>query len=519
MVPFNKVLNLTERKTLIFSLFLLTLPFIYLGINLVLECEYIDTISGFSLVRSSCFFLSYLTLFAVCILFDKIKVLFSYNKNVYFECVVNNCCIIAVLLSFVVLFLPPNLSVLLSIFLILMNFLIFSITFIFYKKSSPSAFKRSKCYNSLIKDDAKFAIFVSLPRNGMFHLEMWFPYLLQIGLNFVIITPKKDNFYDIVKFLKKIDKNSTPVMYTANARALRELIPQSIKAVFYANNGKDNNDCVRLVNITHIQLLHGDSNKLESYSPITQMYDKIFVSSDIAKNRYIQNGIIINNDKFEITGRPQVSQIKVIDKPTNQIKKILYAPTWYGKSKSQEYSSQLIGPKIIEELISQNISVIFRPHPLSYGNKKYKKAIQKVKQILHSDVKANKRGHMFGKNVEKEMSLYDCFNECDALVSDMSSVVNDFIYSQKPVFLIKNDAMDFDDDFRNALYIVDKNLGNFEELLKEHINKDSKFLDRRNLKSIYFEIETNSDSAKKFVEISKRVICSSEITNTEKILE
>ena len=50
---------------------------------------------------------------------------------------------------------------------------------------------------------------------------------------------------------------------------------------------------VRFNQLTHIQLLHGDSDKASSFNPVTAMFDRIFVAGQAAIDRYAANGVLI----------------------------------------------------------------------------------------------------------------------------------------------------------------------------------------------------------------------------------
>lgn len=86
-------------------------------------------------------------------------------------------------------------------------------------------------------------------------------------------------------------------------------------------------------------------------------------------------------------------------------------------------------------------------------------------------------------------SLYECFNQADILISDVSSVVADFVASLKPYVL--TNAQDLpDDDFRAAYttaggaYLLDRDCTRLPEILNavRPPHTDPMTLDRRTLK-------------------------------------
>src|SRR5699024_11177888 len=89
----------------------------------------------------------------------------------------------------------------------------------------------------------------------------------------------------------------------------------------------------------------------------------------------------------------------------------------------------------LAELIRRGIRVIFRPHPYSYKHGPSRERIEAIQALLRESVEAGGPSHLWGEVAEQEMSIVDCFNDCDAMISDVSSVVPDFLYSRKPFAL------------------------------------------------------------------------------------
>ena len=98
---------------------------------------------------------------------------------------------------------------------------------------------------------------------------------------------------------------------------------------------------VRFSQLTHIQMLHGDSDKASSYNPVTAMFDKVYVAGQAGIDRYAANGVYIDPAKFEIVGRPQVEKIRVAQGPIADLanQTVMYATTWSGLYTDMQYSS------------------------------------------------------------------------------------------------------------------------------------------------------------------------------------
>ena len=180
-------------------------------------------------------------------------------------------------------------------------------------------------------------------------------------------------------------------------------------------------------------LLHGDSDKEANFHPRHATYDKLFVCGEQGVARYAAHGIDIPREKFELVGRPQVEKIEFRENatvPTSPT--VLYAPTWQGGRPSTSYSSLPIGPEIVTALLARGATVVFRPHPLSYGIPADKKQVLKIHDLLRKDAEASGRKHVFGRAAEKDLDVAGCFNLSDALVTDVSSIASEYLASGKP---------------------------------------------------------------------------------------
>src|SRR5699024_7989560 len=100
-----------------------------------------------------------------------------------------------------------------------------------------------------------------------------------------------------------------PVLLRRSLTDLDALIVPSARGVFYVNNAMRNNHMVRYAELTHIQLLHGESDKASSATPIIRMYDRDFVAGQAAIDRFEKFGVPMPKDIFRIVGRPQVEDV------------------------------------------------------------------------------------------------------------------------------------------------------------------------------------------------------------------
>lgn len=281
----------------------------------------------------------------------------------------------------------------------------------------------------------QFVVYWDAPRNSGYELAMWIPHLQRLGMPFFVMVRSVAGFNEAARLC---EDTGTPVIMARSLMDLERLVVPTLRAAFYVNNGAKNSHLVRYIDLTHVQLLHGDSDKAASFNPVTAMFDKVFVAGQAGIDRYANHGVEIPPEKFEIVGRPQVEGIEPVrpraaDEPVT----VLYAPTWRGHTEEASYSSVPVILPLFDELIGRGCRIVFRPHPLSYRDPEYRALVLAAHERLAADNRMRGIGHLFGEIAEQEMGLVECFNASDAMISDVSGVVVDYLYSRKP-FAIMN---------------------------------------------------------------------------------
>lgn len=272
-----------------------------------------------------------------------------------------------------------------------------------------------------------FAIYFTAPAGSEYQLAMWLPHFEKLDDRYVVILRESESLATLAPL------TSAPIVVAPRIVDLEHSLVDSLKAVFYVNNGMMNSHCVRFSHLNHVQLLHGDSDKPSSYSPVTAMYSEIFVAGQAGIDRYAQHGVNIPHEKFRIVGRPQVTDINVERAPITELEQptVLYAPTWTGNSNDVNYCSLPYGKAIVQALIDRGAIVHLRPHPFSRSNLASAHHLSQIEDLLASDARRNGTSHRWGSDFS-DQSLVDSFNAADALICDVSAVAPDWLYSEKP---------------------------------------------------------------------------------------
>ncbi len=267
--------------------------------------------------------------------------------------------------------------------------------------------------------------------DGVHQVTMWLPYLQRSGRRCLVITRSSAAARALAQLV------DAPVVEARGPADLDVLVTPSLRAAFYPNASSGNGVLVRYQQLTHVFLGHGDSDKPTSYNPTHAMYDRIFCAGPAAVRRYADHGIAIPDEKFVVVGRPQVETIETArSREGDRSPVVLYAPTWRGHVEETSLSSLAVGEKIVQTLLAAGSTVVFRPHPFSHGFPEDAALIERVHRLLAEDRGRSGRAHLWGAAAETARSIVDCFNLSDALVSDVSSVVSDYLFSGKPYAMV-----------------------------------------------------------------------------------
>ncbi len=269
----------------------------------------------------------------------------------------------------------------------------------------------------------EFAVHFCGPIAGEYQLTMWLPYLRQLDRRFVIIT--RDH-----RWLARAGAlGPEPMLSSPRLSGLDDCMVDSIRAVFHVNTDQLGVDLVRYWDRTQIQLNHGDSDKPSSFHPMIAMFDKIFVAGQAAIDRFSDHGVVVEQSKFVIVGRPQTADI--VPAGTGDTRTVLYAPTWRGGTADMSLTSLWSGEQIVATLLELGATVVFRPHPYSLGDKASRAVIARIDALLARS-RTPDRDHRTSDRTGSG-PIAEWFNRTDALVSDVSSVPVDHLQSGKPL--------------------------------------------------------------------------------------
>jgi hypothetical protein len=334
---------------------------------------------------------------------------------------------------------------------------------------------------------------------------------VRIGRPFIIVTRTAPMLAQIGKLCEE-QGVAVPLIYRRTLRSIEEIIVSSMTAAFYVNNAARNTHLVERRELTHVWLNHGDSEKPACFNPVHAIYDLIFAAGQAGIDRYARHGVSIPAEKFMIVGRPQVELITPARAPIGTIKQptVLYAPTWQGSFADSRVYSLPVGRQIVEQLLAHGARVIFRAHPFNYRYPDAQKMIEEIGAVLDADREVSGREHLWGAAAELQMSVEDCFNASDAMVSDVSAVVSDYLHSGKPFAMVSvgrtPEQLLIDAPAARAAYVIRDDLSNLAGVCDDLLGADPLASVRNETKIYYLGDFPDENYADGFLAAARNVI-------------
>ena len=311
--------------------------------------------------------------------------------------------------------------------------------------------KHESSLQLILKEKPKVVLYVTGIDDVAYQGNMWIPVLEKLDVKCAIVireSATRDGF--IPTFLS--------VYYMKSMRDLELLEQAGVKTILYPANTMKNTQTYRFYRLNHFFINHGESDKAVNQSKVLRVYDKLLVAGPIAERRLKDANLRLHEDQVVHVGRPQVElSLEMIDSPQDEIKTILYAPTWEGFVEEANYSSvNAFGYAMVESLIKNgSYEILYKPHPFTGRDKNGVTCqyVYKMKELMMTSDRVTIYGN--------DANIHDLINLSDLMITDVSSVLNDYLYTRKPMILT-NPRGQGRDEFRiafptsTATYILDQ---------------------------------------------------------------
>ncbi|CAN5584852.1 CDP-glycerol glycerophosphotransferase family protein [soil metagenome] len=345
----------------------------------------------------------------------------------------------------------------------------------------------------------------------LYQLEQWLPVLEELDRRRpVLLVMRNLRAFRAVSGLTHLR-----TLYVRRFADLMDLYDDNdYKAALYVNNGYTNFQSLASGRMFHVQIGHGESDKICMVSHQNRAYDRVLVAGGAAVTRHQLALLEVDLDKLVPVGRPQLDLDFLPLLPQSTRRTLLYAPTWEGENSANNYTSvDCYGVRIVEALLQvADARVVYRPHPRvgTSSLPDMAQAHQRICQLIDSAATADTAA---GHRVELTGPVLALVRECDAMVADVSSVGLDFLYlrTERPLFLTdrRNDRaqLAMDAPVCEGADVVDAStVSELAETITKRLEHDELRETRLRLRQMYFGDVAVGESTQRFMNAVEELV-------------
>jgi hypothetical protein len=338
----------------------------------------------------------------------------------------------------------------------------------------------------------------------VYQLVQWLPVLEQLDPEEpVTVVLRREDSAELVRPL-----TSLPVVVAAEFAALREQYAElDPKVILYCNNSPTNVESLLEPRALHAHVGHGESDKQSSASNFAKAYDRVLVAGRAAVERYRHGLLAFDTDRLVLVGRPQLDLAHPALLDPSDRRTVLYAPTFEGDAAYNNYSSlDRFGPEIVRQLLSvPDVRVVYKPHPRvprsedPFIQSGHREVVRLLTEAAGLDPAA-------GHAVLEDADILRVMPDCDATVTDVSSVGLDWLYlrTDRPLFIADryDDAERLRSDVpvsRCADVVDSRNVHGLAGLVSDRLAHDELLHARAAMRRFYFDDAAVGESAERFL--------------------
>lgn len=274
-------------------------------------------------------------------------------------------------------------------------------------------------------EQPSFLVHISMAaRQSRYIVNQWLPPLEGVAPDGLLLVREASQ-------LAQLGPSRHAVVYAPSQNGLDAIVRTGPRAAFYLAYGERNVHLLRHPRLTHVLLAHGDSDKNSSANNTARAFSEIWVAGPAAIDRFRAAGVDLAGTTPVVIGRPQVAGLPT-GRTAHSPAVVLYAPTFEGYAERNDYSSLAsMGPELVRRLVGvPDVQVWFRPHPAS-GTQRgaMLEAIRDIEETLRHAP----GGHVV--TADRGLGLEDCLAEADVLVTDISAVASDYLFTERPIIV------------------------------------------------------------------------------------
>jgi hypothetical protein len=345
----------------------------------------------------------------------------------------------------------------------------------------------------------------------VYQLAQWLPVLELLDANEPVgIVLRSEETAEVVR-----GTTALPVLVAEEFPELRVLFAElDAKVVLYCNNSMRNFQSLLEPRMLHAHINHGESDKQSMASNNAKSYDRVFVAGEAAVQRHATGLLEFDLSRLVRIGRPQLDlQRAPVLAPTSR-RTVLYAPTWEGDADYNNYSSvDTIGPDIVARVLAvPDVRLVYKPHPRIVNSEDpamraaHGRILRLVTQAAHDDPAA---GHVSLVDAD----ILAVMPDCDAMVTDVSSVGLDWLYlrTDRPLFIADRhddpERLRLEAPVSRCADVLDsESVQALTELLTARLDHDELHLARIAMRHHYFDDVKVGDSTVRFLEAVSELV-------------
>ncbi|WP_133902254.1 CDP-glycerol glycerophosphotransferase family protein [Actinophytocola oryzae] len=337
--------------------------------------------------------------------------------------------------------------------------------------------------------------FADDPRK-LYQLKQWLPVLERLDEEHpvTIITRSRRTYAELETPLRKVLAPAFP--------DLVQLYESSdFKVAVYVNNSVHNFHSLMQRRMLHVHVNHGESDKVCMVSNQVKAYDRVFIAGEAARRRHRAALMEFDETKLVAVGRPQLDLRPAPVLPASTQRTVLYAPTWEGENASNNYTSvDVHGVAIVEKVLAvPDVRLVYKPHP--------RVAVSPLPEIAaaHREiVRRLSRGD--GHVVQEQGDILAVFPGCDLMITDVSSVGLDFLYTRQdqPMFVADRyddrERLHTDAPISRCADVIDSaTIGMLAETVAARLDDDEYRDARAAVRTLYFGDLAPGESTTRFL--------------------
>lgn len=249
------------------------------------------------------------------------------------------------------------------------------------------------------------------------HLRVWQAYLKASRHRLALLCTRNKGRSQAARNL-----GAVPIYEVVRGFPPKVFLPRagSLGALLYPTNTLPNVNYIRrFPDLMHVHIGHGDSDKHTSASRVNLSYDYVMLANQNAMDRYRRNGVEIEPNRFVAIGG---NVIPGVEPRTSggTLANVLYAPTFEGKMPSGNLSSVERAHGALMSFAAATPELLHcRLHPaLGSRDPRFSELGDALVQL---------------QGTPRKMSKADAFNWSDLIVSDLSGVQAEYLFTGKPI--------------------------------------------------------------------------------------